>query len=340
MSKQLTAVWLIFLCLLAAVTRTTAGDTIVDAFSIPKCTVSKSASTDREFDCLKGKVHVIQSEIISLMKKDGQFVKRQVTQERTITYDERGNKVEQVVYGFDYNFRKYIESRVVYTFDSNGRATGWEDYANGKDVPAKSTYIYDDKGQRIKQSVTNPDGTVRAILTLIYDSKGKNVEKRYDNSGAGMGLYNVVNSYDSKGNLIESVSYNAGGSVIHKVRSDYDDKGNQIEVIAYSSNATGEVVRTSRNTFRYDKRGNMVERTVYDNNDAVQSRTSHEYSESGNLISSITYNAQGKILSKTSVSLEFDSHGNWVKYIFNWDRNTGVGQAEPYWMESRTITYY
>ncbi len=311
----------------------------IDWKPVNKCTVAKTAKRDREFDCLKGNVHIVQSEFAGLVKKDGQYVKDSVSQERTITYDRQGNKTESLVYGFDYNRNKKVDSRVVYNFNSKGIATGWEDYADGKPIPTKSVYTLDSKENRIKEVVTQADGYVRAILSLIYDSKGNNIERIYDDKNAGTNRYKQIDEYDEK-NLIQSLSYNKAGSITNKRILTYEN-GNIKEAAGYALDANNELIRVNRNSYRYDATGNMIERIIYNKDDSIQTKYIYGYDEKGNIISIIVYGSDEKLLGKVSITLEFDSQGNWIKHIYNYSNGAeGINSRESHSIESRTITYY
>jgi hypothetical protein len=311
----------------------------IDWRPVNKCIVAKTAKRDREFDCLKGNVHIVQSEFAGLVKKDGQYVKDSVSQERTITYDRQGNKTESLVYGFDYNRNKKVDSRVVYNFNSKGIATGWEDYADGRPIPTKSVYTLDNKGNRIKQIVTEASGFVRAILTLIYDSKGNNVEKIYDDKAPTISRFKDIYEYDQN-KLIQTISYNKAGLITNKTILTYEN-GNIKEGIGYAIDGNNELIRVNRNSYRYDAAGNMIERIIYNKDDSIQIKYIYGYDEKGNIISIIVYGSDGKLLGKVSITLEFDSQGNWIKHIYNYSNGAeGTDSRESHSIESRTITYY
>lgn len=303
MRKQIVAIVLMQLCSVLTEAQISVSNRIVGLNFEGRCTVRKTAKRDREFDCLKGKVHIIQSQIASVAKGEGQYVKEQVTQERTTTYDKKGNKTEEIFYGFDRNRSKYIQSRIVYNFNSKGKAIGWEDYSDGRPIPDKCEYILDRKGNRIKQIITEANGRVRVILTLIYDLKGNNIEKRQDNIGSNIAESKVINTFNDNGKLTQSIAYNMDGSINHKTTFEYDNEGNKVEAVSYFVKADGDLLFSVKTSLSYDNKGNIIERVIY-YRDFVHSKSTYDksiygYDKKGSLISTINYGEDGEVKSKT-----------------------------------------
>lgn len=317
-----------------------------------KCTVPKTATRDREFDCLRGNVHTVKSEAAIFVKKDGQFVKTAVSQVYIVTYDKQGNKIESLTHGTkDYGTESSV-SRVVFNFNSEGIATGWEEYNSVRPIPVKSIFGFDNKGNRIKQTVTYAESNVQSILILVYDSEGNKVEERtyypvplinngkQANEAIEKYLYRFTNyKYDRK-NLIQTTHYDKDGSISYQGIFTYEN-GNRKEVISYSPDAKGELVRSGKMSFKYDKQGNMIEKIIYNQNDSIETRYVDGYDERGYRISRIIFNSNGKITSKSSLTYQFDSHGNWLSYTSD-DINSSerINAGEPFPAELRTITYY
>ncbi|MBA3694257.1 MAG: hypothetical protein H0W77_12605, partial [Acidobacteria bacterium] len=105
-----------------------------------RCTVPKTATKDREFNCLKGNVHTVKSESAVFVKKDGKYIKTRISQERIITYDKQGNKTESLTYGNKSYGTESNVSRVVFNFNSEGIATGWKEYNSVRPIPVEDIY--------------------------------------------------------------------------------------------------------------------------------------------------------------------------------------------------------
>lgn len=315
-----------------------------------RCTIPKTAKTDLEFSCLKGNVHTVKSESAVFVKKDGQYVKVAVSAGQLLTYNKQGNMIERLSRGSkDYGTQSNVH-RIVYNFDSRGIATGWEEYYSGKQVPVKNIYTYDNKGKRIKQTVTYTEE--QSILILVYDSKGNKVEERAyypvpifsDIQQTNESIEKYLDrftkyKYDGN-NLIQTTNYNKEGLITHKGFISYEN-GNQKEVIAYSADAEGNLTDRYRTSFKYDGKGNMIEKFIYNKDDSIQNRYVDGFDEQGYRISRIIYDSNGKITSKGSIKYEFDSHGNWLSYTtddINFSERINAG--EPFPAELRTVTYY
>ena len=351
MKKLFIAFSLMLLCSVLSNARISAIDS-TPSMPESRCTVPKLATRDREFDCLKGNVRTVKSESTVFVKKDGQFVKTAVSQTHIVTYDRQGNRIESLTYGSkDYGTESSV-NRLVFNFNSKGVATGWEEYSAGKLVPVKNIYTYDNKGNRIKQTVTYDEFNAQSILILVYDSKGNKVEERtyylvplikddnQTNESIKKYLYRFTKyKYDRK-NLIQTTHYNKDGSISSRGIFTYEN-GNRKEAINYSSDAKGELVRSERMSFKYDKQGNMIEKIIYNQDDSIKTRYVDGYDEQGYRISRIIFDSNGKITSKGFLTYQFDSHGNWLSYTSD-DINSSerINAGEPFAAKLRTITYY
>ncbi|MBA3785415.1 MAG: hypothetical protein H0X15_07735 [Acidobacteria bacterium] len=317
-----------------------------------RCTVPKTATKDREFNCLKGNVHTVKSEAAVFVKKNGQYVKTAVSQTHIVTYDKQGNMIESLTYGSkDYDTKSSVH-RIVYNFNSEGVATGWEEYYEGKQIPVKDVYTYDNKGKRIKQTVTYTEYNEQSILILIYDSQGNKVEERSyypvsiikDSNQTDTSIEKYLDrftkyKYDGK-NLIQTTNYSKDGSISYKEISTYEN-GNLKENIGYSADAKGELVRSNRNTFRYDNKGNIIEKIIYNKDDSIQSKTVYGFDEQGYKISEIIYDSNGMIKNQSALKYEYDSQGNWLSYTSDDLKfSERINAGEPFPLELRTITYY
>lgn len=317
------------------------ADQIIEVNPLRLCSMPER--NEREINCLRGAVRTVRTTVVPFTRRDDHYIEGHPSQIRVETYSPEGNRTEQIVYGFDFNLRQQMDSRTVYTFDANGRATGWEGYSPGQQNPSRAVYIYDDRGRRIRHIVTNPNGIIRSVRTLIYDDHGRNIENIYDNTGSGLSgrfaKYRVVNVFDSLGRIVESTNQGMDGSIFHKNTYTYDDRGQQIEARSYIANVEGVLILNSRVGYGYDNQGQRIEMVRYNLAGVVVSRTVYSYDDKGNMISVITYNADGTFRSRGVMSYEYDSRGNWLRRVHS-NQASEAGEAEPYYAENRIITYY
>ena len=316
----------------------TTRDNAISSEPLRMCAEPTHPISDKEIDCLHGFINTVHSEIVALVKRGDTYANGQTTQIKDVSYDRQGNAVERIVYGFDFNYQKHVNSRVVYTYDGQRRATGWEDYADGRPVPAKSIYSYDSRGNRIKETVTQADGKIRAVVTLIYDAKGQNIEKRYE-FGFVPSFGRVANVYDGKGNLIQSSAFNAEGKLVSKIVASFDSKGNRIEVEGYGVNSNQEAVLRYKTLYQYDDKGVNTGIQIYGSDGDLRNKTLYQYNDHGYLSSVTNYDKDGAFSGRLVLEYEYDSAGNWTKCT-HLNQKMESTLPESYYALNRTFTYY
>ncbi|HEY0319714.1 MAG TPA: hypothetical protein VGC66_01965 [Pyrinomonadaceae bacterium] len=315
-----------------------ANDTLISLKPIRMCGAPLRPKNDRELNCLRGEIHFAHRETVPLIKRDGAYVDGHPTQLRDAIYNRQGNATEEVVYGFDFNYAKHVDSRVVFTYDSNGRATGWEDYADGLPVPAISKYIYNEKGYKVKAEVTRADGTVRATSSFTYDAKGRSVEALYENS-EGMSGRSIIDTYDDNGNLIRQVSRNTDGSMFWTGIYKYNAQGNRIDEQTYQTDSQGKVISNARIASKYDEQGFRVEEYNYGADGALKTKVVFAYDNKSSITSITAYKSDGTFNGRSLYSYEYDAQGNWTKCV-HLNQKTAAAEPEAYYVEYRTLTYY
>ena len=115
--------------------------------------------------------------------------------------------------------------------------------------------------------------------------------------------------YDEKKRLTGKTDFFSNGDILERYVYKYE--GNQKEELVYSEN--GSLVR--RHLYILDDKGNVIERTDFD--------------------------ADGSVRSKSSYTYEFDSNGNWTKRTMSWNIvDDRLRRLNPPTVSLRTITYY
>ena len=115
--------------------------------------------------------------------------------------------------------------------------------------------------------------------------------------------------YDEKKRLSEKTNFFSNGDILERYVYKYE--GNQKEELVYSEN--GSLVR--RHLYILDDKGNTIERTDFD--------------------------ADGSVRSKSSYTYEYDSNGNWTKQTMSWNVvSDRIRRLNPSNVRLRTITYY
>ena len=225
--------------------------------------------SDVERAGLAGRVRSVEAGRIEYTVKDGRGVEARRVPVRKTTYDERGNKAEEVMYGEG----GAPSARAVYTYDAAGRNTGYEEYHTAFDKslskPRRHVYTLDGAGRRVEYTVYEPDGSVGSRFTYAYDAAGNKTEEAfYSWQGARMGR--SVYTYDAAGRLLAQTSYNEGDVPGWRLVNLYDAQGLKTEAAQYQ----GETLRY-RFFYRYDGKGRVKEVETREFNAVPGLRASH-----------------------------------------------------------------
>jgi hypothetical protein len=110
----------------------------------------------------------------------------------------------------------------------------------------------------------------------------------------------------------------------------YDEKGNNIEDNLYKADGS----LPWKHTFKYDVKGNKIEEIIYNaSNGSLSSKNTYKYDEKGNNIERNTYDGDGSLRVKNTYKYEFDATDNWIK-------QTSTTNGKSYYLTERVIEYY
>jgi hypothetical protein len=273
--------------------------------------------TDREQAGLKGPVRTVTT-----VTDKGRGV---------ITYNLRGDKVEETYKGSSNQFKK------MHAYDSQGRRTKTDYHSHDENtVPWKTKrYTYDAKGKLVQE-----------IYCLSFGCDDKKVY-----------------TDDSKGNLTEEAYYYPSSDSIRvRLVHTYDSQGNRTQTTAWEAHGPG--LGIGETVEKYDAKGNVTERiTYYTGHKAGDEEgigdflpyeliTTNKYNSNGDIIESATYNTKsqpgdedecGYPPCRTVYVYEYDPKGNWIKQTeFSCTRaKAGKYECQKFAGETnRTITYY
>lgn len=296
-------------------------------------TASAQSKSELQLDRLVGAVQTVKTEVAEFITKERKSVEGPRMPVQTVDYDERGNRVKRV----DFNRDGSVAETIVYTFDTEGRSTGYEDFTPGLENPRKHIYILAADGRRSEYKMIQPTGKP-ADEKYVY---------KYDGSGNKIGeelfhkdslVSRNENTYDANGRLISQVIYNPDGTVSARIQNSFAADGKPVERIRHD----GDLV-TYRVRYKYDDKGRLLEREV--NGSFVDMESSSESYTTGKVVytykgkdqpkEAITYNPDGSFREK--ILFDYDSNGNWKKKI----RKVRVADKEvTRQIEYRTIKYY
>ena len=214
---------------------------------------SAQTMTDRETDGLKGKVKSVRVESAHVSKRDGQAFESSRRLQSEATYDEKGNKLEEI----RYNSRGAIEERVVSGRDEKGHPTKTQYKADGT-IASKWVFNYDAKGKMTGGAQYAADGTLQLKMVREFDANGKFISgAMYDVNGALMNK--TVSVYDAQGKQAKDTVYNAAGALLQElVRA-----GGVDTVTMYDSDGTIRYKAVSQSpAVESDSNGNWIKRST------------------------------------------------------------------------------
>lgn len=213
------------------------------------------------------------------------------TRSLSIKFDNNGNKIEEIGYKLNGSVH-YVQS---YVYDNRSRMIEYAKYiGNREKLEYKITIKYNSAGQKLNETGFNGTEAFRNAYT--YDGNGKLTEityyignkvdeKRklsYDGNnteinvfnGAGVHLYRLVDTHDSRNNLIQELQYDNKNNLTRKMVYRYDAKGNQIAEEKYMN---GKQVYATERTF--DSKNLLTE--VYQENSGGTKFLSNKYKYDG-----------------------------------------------------------
>ena len=253
---------------------------------------------------------------------------------QTVTYDVRGNRVKRI----DFNRDGSVAQTLIYTYDAEGRCTGYEDYTPGLNTPRKHVYSLDPLGNRTEYKIVQPNGSAADEKYLYkYDTNGNRVaEELYHKTSL---ISRNENAYDDQRRLITQVIYNPDGTVSSRISNSFASDGKPLERVRHD----GDLL-TYRVRYTYDSKGRLTElETVgsyveIDSNSEgyVTGKVVYVYKGKDYPKEALTYNQDGSLRDK--VVLEYDSTGNWIKRT-RLVRAATTRKEVPVHVEYRTITY-
>ena len=251
---------------------------------------------------------------------------------RSVTYDAKGNKVEETNFGPDAS----VAQKFVYTFDAQGRATGYEEYSGGLSTPRKHIYVLGEKGERVEYRIVQPDGAAGEKHLYKYDAQGRLVEERLQEH-KGQLLSRNVHAYDAAGRFSSQTRYDADGAVSSVATITYDAQGRPAERVRHDGG-----VLTYRIRYLYDSRGRVIEQETFGSvldadvpSAEVQQpgRVTYVYKEGKRPQEATRFGPDGTPREK--IVFKYDSRGNWTSKTYVSLTADGIRRAEY-----RTITYF
>ena len=219
-------------------------------------------------------------------------------------YDSNNNKLEKVV-----TMKNQTAYKCTWTYGDNGKVVEKEEFFTELITPGQLDKLVIDE--------VNTKGVLRKKLKYTYDNKGNRVEVNiYDaqkrpapkaTAGAAAPKKEEPKqpSYEELANpkLLYTVEYDNLGNVWKKDTYVYDKSGQIIEVKSIDN----EQKPLFRYTYKYDAKGNEIERVNYDKSNELIQKTTHVYNDKGQLIERAEYDSYGELIQKNTY--KYDEKG-------------------------------
>ncbi len=220
---------------------------------------------------------------------------------------------------------------------------------------------YDSQGRLIEKRHYTPDGNLVELCVNTYGISGK-LDSAICTSSAGEVLSASTHKYDSGGREIEFLLTKKGSQPVKRVHT-YDEKGNLLETISYQGDKPSR-----RETYSYDsgiktkrwggsvevgdsviKAGDRVEiietynsegklaEQIFKLNDSITQRQISKYEPKGRLVEEARYGPDGKLFSKITYDYKYDGQSNWIETAYT--QTTGEGEPVYKLVSKRTIIY-
>ncbi|MRM82250.1 hypothetical protein [Riemerella anatipestifer] len=209
----------------------------------------------KEFN-LKEKVKYLSEITYDVVEENGTLQKGNLKDHLEYRFHEQGHKVEEIWYRLDNSSLKWT-----YKYDSVRKRI--EACATPDDY--FFTYKYDEQSNKTEVN-KYIDGIWVWEERFKYDTQNNLIEAIIFHLGDLYGQKNY--QYDAQGNRIEVNTYVPDGSLYNKKVYRYDEKGNEIEVKTY--NSYGRLESKQAYQYQYDKQGNWIKKTEYEDNKPIQ----------------------------------------------------------------------
>ena len=219
-------------------------------------------------------------------------------QKTVYEYDENGNKTLEM----EYNQSNELTEKRIWEYDASGNTVFFElsGRSNGElVVKSRTRSTYDANGKKILSVIYDKDDNVREKTEYAYDDHGNEIlMAKYDRNGNV--LDKTERKFDDDSRLIYMIAYYETYKSWTFAREivEYDSKGRETLSEIYVRIDGGEEYLRNKITYEYDKYGNTILKTEYNNykddgirygEETTEYKYVLEYDEDGFVISSTTY---------------------------------------------------
>jgi len=151
-------------------------------------------------------------------------------------------------------------------------------------------------------------GQVRSVKV-----RGFKIEENSGNLVRTEGPIQSTSNYDEKGNSAgDTLYYSANGKIYSSYTYKYDERGNMVERVHNEPN--GKIY--DKTIYKYDEKGNSVGLVECDSSGKITRKNIRKYDEKGNKVEEEEYDGSGKSIFKSTSSVT--TKGTWLRRRLLW----------------------
>jgi hypothetical protein len=301
-----------------------------------------SNSNDLTAELLKGNVKSVREIDYAVITRFDSIMKNHIGPSGTFLDKNREceyNTSGMLIACVNYDNNNKIEGEYEYEYDEFGdlikESIHRYQSLSYPDIPEQKTRTeikYNNNRNKVEMTQYNYD-SLKSKNTYKYDFKGYIIEQNeYFNDGS-LSVKSIYEYLD--GNNVRIIDYNSKGQITKEVTNDFDYNGKKIDVF------TNYFWTNTRITYRYDKRGNVIEKNKFGENDTLIYKVESTYDLNGRIIFTIEtfpgtninytnnkYDSKGSLIEQRASyederlipttytnSFVYDKQQNWVKKI-------------------------
>jgi len=193
----------------------------------------------------------------------------EITEHRSMEYNAKGQMIKESIHYLD-----GTADEMCFAYDEEGRILSKRSLNSEGETDSYVVIIYDED-KLFSETEYDIAEEIISQRKIIYDEEGRMSEELFKSIEED---YNVVYSYDEKGQVTLRRRYDAEEQLTERNTYAYDENGRLAET-REESNMGVEI-----STFRYDASGNVVVQEDKAENDEVLSRVERTYDEENRIL--------------------------------------------------------
>ncbi|MDR1730330.1 MAG: hypothetical protein LBR52_06680 [Prevotellaceae bacterium] len=189
-------------------------------------------------------------------------------------------------------------------------------------------YLYNEQKQLVEILTYDAEGGFSDKVMRTYDEKGRIYEVAMINSSGGISG-SVLIDYDENAHTVTEDTYNSQGKLLRKEVRQLNKNKFPVETKIYDGEKN--VINHRKETF--EKSGLRNALTVFSPEESILMNISFKYDKKGNLIQQEGTDENGETFLPVRYEYEFDEHGNWTQRV------EFIGEKPTFVLE-RQFEYY